>query len=145
MESVSPSLQPMELSFPLPKTPHTTLHIHLTFLATSTLVFLSTTAPGDTVQGGGPLKSMGSFVYSMPDRTNPASAITTTLFSSPGSIDYATRTSKVLARRTGLPVYVGCNLNPAALGSTAEEEMEGFSKIITTIMDKWQARTAENR
>jgi hypothetical protein len=73
----APSFNPIiELSFPLPKIPHTTLHIHLTLKATSTLVFLSTTAPGDFSEGdmfgaGGRtaavLRPMGSFVYAMPD------------------------------------------------------------------------------
>lgn len=70
MEPATPSLKPLEFSFPLPRTPHTTLHIHLTFMATSTLAFLSTTRPGDLGggQGGGAsLRPMGSFVYAMPD------------------------------------------------------------------------------
>ncbi|KAL1963667.1 hypothetical protein VTN77DRAFT_7988 [Rasamsonia byssochlamydoides] len=142
VEPATPSLQPLEISFPLPKTPYTTLHIHLTFLATSTMVFLSTTTTGDSGGGGagGTLKPMGSFVYAMPDRTNPRSTISTALYSSPGSIDYATRTAKILARRMGIPVYVGCNIDPVATGSTAEEEMEGFSKIVDVIMEKWQER-----
>jgi len=64
VERVEPSVKPMEISLPLPRVPHTTLHIHLTFLATSTMVFLATTTPGD---GAGTLKPMGSFVYAMPD------------------------------------------------------------------------------
>lgn len=63
-EPASPSLKPIELSFPLPKTPHTTVHIHLTSMKTSTMVFLSTTTPGDS---GSTMKPMGSFVYAMPD------------------------------------------------------------------------------
>lgn len=69
VEPATPSLHPLEISFPLPRTPHTTLHIHLTFLATSTMVFLSTTTPGDSGGGGSGsmMKPMGSFVYAMPD------------------------------------------------------------------------------
>lgn len=70
VEPATPSLKPLELSFPLPRTPHTTLHIHLTFMATSSLVFLSTTTPGDSSggqSGGASLRPMGSFVYAMPD------------------------------------------------------------------------------
>lgn len=59
-----PSLEPLEISLPLPKSPHTTLHTHLTFLATSVMVFICTTVPGNE---GGTLNSMGSFVYAMPD------------------------------------------------------------------------------
>ncbi|OKL63858.1 hypothetical protein UA08_01115 [Talaromyces atroroseus] len=132
-----PSLKPVEISFPLPKTPHTNVHIHLTFMATSTMVFLSTTTLGDS---GSTLKPMGSLIYAMPDRTNPQSTISTVLYTSPGSIDYATRTARILARRMKIPVYVGCNIDPVVTGSTVEEEMEGFSKIIDTIMKKWESR-----
>lgn len=42
----------------------------------------------------------------------------------PGSVDFATRIAKVVARRTGRPVYVGCSATfPNA---TVEEEMDGF-------------------
>jgi hypothetical protein len=39
-----------------------------------------------------------------------------------------------------LPVYVGCNIDPVVTGTTVEEEMEGFSKIIDAIMRKWESR-----
>lgn len=64
LQSTSPSVKPIEISFPLPRTPHTNVHIHLTAMATSTMVFLSTTNAGDA---GSSVKPMGSFVYSMPD------------------------------------------------------------------------------
>lgn len=153
-EPAIPSLKPIELSFPLPKTPHTSVHIHLTPMNTSTMVFLSTTTPGDS---GSTMKPMGSFVYAMPDvspgylkliiipsytniykRTNPKSTISTILCNSAGSIEYATRTAKVLARRTALPVYVGCNIDPVVTGTTVEEEMEGFKKIVDAIMARWE-------
>lgn len=137
VERVEPSVKPMEISLPLPRVPHTTLHIHLTFLATSTMVFLATTTPGD---GAGTLKPMGSFVYAMPDRTNPRSTISTVLYSTPMTVDYATRTAKILARRMGVPVYVGCSIDTMATGTTAEEEMEGVAKIVEVIMQKWDER-----
>ena len=58
-----PSAKLLELSFPLPKTPHVILHLHLTFLATSLIVFLTTTTIGDSGSTTAPL---GSFVYAMP-------------------------------------------------------------------------------
>jgi hypothetical protein len=42
----------------------------------------------------------------------------------------------VLARRTKLPVYVGCNIDPVSTGTTVEEEMEGFKKIVDAIMKR---------
>lgn len=53
-----------ELSLPLPYTPHTTAHIHLTRHQTCTTVFLTSSTPGDAA---GSIKPMGSFVYAMPD------------------------------------------------------------------------------
>ncbi|THC90015.1 hypothetical protein EYZ11_010529 [Aspergillus tanneri] len=129
---------PQEISFPLPKALHTTAHIHLTILDTCATVFLATSTPGDS---GGTLKPMGSFVYAMPDtqRTNSRSAISTTLYNSP-SVEYTTRVAKILARRMGIPVYVGCSLDPTALGLTVEEEMEGLAKIVDVIMARWERK-----
>jgi hypothetical protein len=59
-----PSSKPLELSFPHPKASHIILHAHLTFLATSTTLFLTTTAVGESAST---LAPMGSFVYAMPD------------------------------------------------------------------------------
>ena len=64
VENVTPHAKPQELSFPLPKALHTTAHVHLTFLDTCATVFLATSTPGDSA---GSVKSMGSFVYAMPD------------------------------------------------------------------------------
>ena len=59
-----PSTEPLELSFPLPKAPNTILQVHLTFFATTIMLFLTTTALGESDQT---LSAMGSFVYAMPD------------------------------------------------------------------------------
>lgn len=75
-------------------------------------------------------------------RTDSRSTISTNLYSSPGSIDYGTRTARILARRTNLPVYVGCNVDPVITGTTVEEEMEGFSMMVDAIMTKWQSGRA---
>ncbi|EZF26406.1 hypothetical protein H112_01410 [Trichophyton rubrum D6] len=125
-------LKPAELSFPLPKSPHVNLHIHLTCLATSTLVFLTTTSIGDSNVA----RPMGSFVYAMPDNSNEKSTICSTLYSSPASIDYATRTARVLARRMKMPVYVGCSADFS--GMLVEEETEGLTKVVNTIMAEWE-------
>jgi len=134
-ETPAPALKPLELSFPLPKVPHTTLHMHLTFLTTSMMVFLTTATIGDA---GTSTAAMGSFVYAMPDRTNSTNVLSTPLYSSPTSVDYANRAAKILARRTASPVYVGCSANFS--GATVEEEMEGLTKVIDTIMSRWKGR-----
>jgi hypothetical protein len=37
-----------------------------------------------------------------------------------------------------LPVYVGCSVDFAGL--TVEEEMEGLTKVIETVVIKWEER-----
>ena len=54
----------------------------------------------------------------------------------PSSIDHATRTARILARKTGMPVYVGCSIDFSEL--VVEEQMEGLTKIIETVMEKWE-------
>ncbi|EEH39949.2 hypothetical protein PAAG_02138 [Paracoccidioides lutzii Pb01] len=136
----NPSIAPIQLSFPAPKSPYMTIHIHLTFFATSTLVFLTTTNIGESSNSP---KPMGSFVYAMPDCTNPKNTISTPLYTSPSSLDYATRTARALAQRTSKPVYVGCNVDFS--GSTIEEQMEGFKKILETVMEKWQQKEEQKK
>ncbi|BDD57255.1 hypothetical protein MPDQ_002921 [Monascus purpureus] len=138
VEQVRPHIKPEEISFPLPKSLYTTAHIHLTFLDTSVMVFLTTTTVGGNSAGS--VKPMGSFVYAMPDRTSPGSTISTTLYSYPASVEYATRTAKILARRMGVPVYVGCSIDASGLGLIVEEEMDGFKKIVGVIMKRWEER-----
>ncbi|KAL4809209.1 hypothetical protein BDV18DRAFT_156967 [Aspergillus unguis] len=126
---------PTELSFPLPKALHTTAHIHLTTLETCTMVFLATSTAGDS---SGSTKPMGSFIYTMPDRTSPRATISTTLYTTASTEEYATRISKILARRMGVPVYLGCSIDPVSLGLFPEEEMEGLTGIVDRVMAKWE-------
>ncbi|KAJ5586471.1 hypothetical protein N7450_006258 [Penicillium hetheringtonii] len=136
-QRVSPDLKPKELSFPLPKALHTTGHVHLTFLGHCATIFLATSTPGDSA---GSIKPLGSFVYAMPDRTSPKSTISTTIYTSPSSIEYTTRVAKILARRIGMPVYVGCSIDPNALELEVEEEMEGLSHIVNLVVEKYEAQ-----
>ena len=71
--------------------------------------------------------------------SNERNVISTPLATSGSSIDYATRMAKILARRMRQPVYVGCSMNFA--GTTADEEMEGFTTAVDQIIQKW-AQTA---
>lgn len=78
-------------------------------------------------------------------RTNPRNTISTTLYNLPGSVEYTIRIAKILARRMTVPVYVGCSIDPTALGLLVEEEMEGLTKIVEVIMQRWeQSRKWEN-
>ncbi|KAJ5704154.1 hypothetical protein N7493_011292 [Penicillium malachiteum] len=132
-ERIEPSFKPLELSFPLPKALHTTVHVQVTLLDKCTTVFITTSTPGDST---GSVKPLGSFVYAMPDRTSPKATISTTIYTTPASIEYTTRVAKILARRTSKPIYVGCSIDPNGLGLTVEEEMEGLTQIVNVIAEK---------
>lgn len=64
IEHTEPKLRPKALARPLPLSPHTTLHIQTTSLATSNLIFLTTTT---TPEATSSLSALGSFVYAMPN------------------------------------------------------------------------------
>lgn len=61
--SIQPSLHPKQMSFPLPLTPHTTLHVQTTRLETSSLIFLTASDPSNSTS----TSSLGSFIYAMPN------------------------------------------------------------------------------
>ncbi|MCJ1358994.1 MAG: hypothetical protein MMC33_008994 [Icmadophila ericetorum] len=126
-----PSLHPKHIAIPLRLTPHTTLHIQLTQLETSNLIFLTTTDPSNS----NALSALGSFVYAMPNRLNPSESISTPLHSVPHSIDFATRVAKILARKTGKPTYVGCSVN-LGIGVMVEEEIEAVKKSVEGVMEE---------
>jgi len=58
----------------------------------------------------------------MPNRFQPSEPLCTALYTVPGSIDFATRVAKALARKTGIPAYVGCSVEFS--GATVEEEVD---------------------
>ena len=65
-------------------------------------------------------------------RLQPNEALSTALYTVPTSIDFATRTAKIVARRTGKPTYIGCNVE---LGSTTvEEELAAVKAAIDGIL-----------
>lgn len=70
-------------------------------------------------------------------RTNARSVLSTTLYTS-ANVEYTTRLAKILARRMARPVYVGCSLDPGALGLMVEEEMEGLSRVVDMVMEQWK-------
>lgn len=73
-------------------------------------------------------------------RTSSKQTISTIIYTAPSSIEYTTRVAKILARRTGKPIYVGCSIDPNGLGLTVEEEMEGLSKIVNVITEKFASQ-----
>ncbi|PMD24025.1 hypothetical protein NA56DRAFT_669231 [Hyaloscypha hepaticicola] len=133
-EMAEVSFRPIELSFPLPKAPETRIHLQLTIQTTSILLFLTTVLNGDTSTAA----PLGSFVYALPDRMNPGQTISTPLFTYESSVEFTTRLARLLARKTGKPVYVGNSISFAStgMGGTVEEEMEGFKKVVEVVMDE---------
>lgn len=61
---MAPGSKAVEISFPLPKAPHVTLHGHLWFDTGYTMVHLTTSDIGEASGSQAPL---GSFVYAMPN------------------------------------------------------------------------------
>ncbi|KAF2395948.1 hypothetical protein EJ06DRAFT_484381 [Trichodelitschia bisporula] len=124
---------PIQLALPLPHALQTRIQLHLTILEKSILLF-ATTASSDAPSSG---CALGSFVYALPDRTNPsAPPISTALYPQSQTLDFATRLAKVLARKTGKPTYVGnsVSFSAAGRGGDVEEEMDGFRRIVEVVM-----------
>lgn len=138
---------PQPLSIPLPLSPQITLHVQIKPLETSNLIFITTT----DISKNPSISALGSFVYSMPNvclsicpskpnlqhlrpvqRSQPAEPFCTPLHTVSGSIDFATRVAKILAKRTGKPTHVGCSVT---LGSSSvEEEAAALGETIDVIM-----------
>lgn len=57
------AIKPIQLAVTLPHSPGTKIHLHLTVLATSLVLFLANTS----TEAGPGSASLGSFVYAMPD------------------------------------------------------------------------------
>ncbi|KAF2769363.1 hypothetical protein EJ03DRAFT_272443 [Teratosphaeria nubilosa] len=125
--------KPLELAVTLPSNPSTKIHLHLTHLPTSLLLLLTSTTL-DASSHAAPT-NLGTLIYAMPDRYNPSQPMSTPLYTSPASQDFATRLAKVLVRRTGKLCYVGggINLRDAAGGGTVDEEMEAFRAIVDVV------------
>ncbi|KAK3905927.1 hypothetical protein C8A05DRAFT_12291 [Staphylotrichum tortipilum] len=127
---------PIQLSFPLPRSPDTHIYLHLTVKSKAILLFV-TTASMDEAGAPTPL---GSFVYALPDRYNPTQPLSTALCTVEPTLEFTTRLAKLLARRTQLPVYVGNSISLAStgLGGTVEEEMEAFKKVVEVTLSHLQ-------
>lgn len=65
--------------------------------------------------------------------SNPLS---TALYTRDSSIDFTTRTAKILARRVGMPVYVGGSVSFGGygMGPTVEEEVEGLKAVVDVVV-----------
>ncbi|KAI0021885.1 hypothetical protein F4780DRAFT_253666 [Xylariomycetidae sp. FL0641] len=126
----------VQLSFPLPRSMDTKLHLRLTIKSKVILLFLTTVSPEETDKPA----PMGSFVYSLPDRYNPNQPLCTTIYSVEATLEFTTRLARILAKKTQMPVYVANSISFAStgLGGTVEEEMEAFKKVVEVTLSKLQ-------
>ncbi|KAI4720542.1 hypothetical protein E4T48_03255 [Aureobasidium sp. EXF-10727] len=131
----STTTEPIQFSMALPNAPGSRIHTHLTILATSILLFCTSTTAEFSPSA---IPSLGSFVYAMPDRYNPSAPLSTPLYTLPSSLDFADRLAKTLARRTNLPVQVGSSVNfsSAGNGGSVEEEMEAFRQLVAVVLQE---------
>lgn len=118
------------VAIPLRLSAHTSLQVLVQPLAHTCMVFLTTTTPASATTA-----ALGSFVYSVPNRLRPAEPLCTTLYTQPGTVDFATRVAKTVAKRTGKPSYVGWSGELEAGGVHFEEQMEVFKNAVEAILD----------
>ncbi|KAI2471908.1 hypothetical protein F4781DRAFT_385483 [Annulohypoxylon bovei var. microspora] len=128
--------EPIQLSFPLPRSLDTKIHLRLTIKSKVILLFLTTVA-ADEQDNAAPI---GSFVYALPDKYNPSQPLSTTIYSVEPTIEFTARLAKILAKKIQMPVYVGNSISFAntGLGGTVEEEMEALKKVVEVSLDKLQ-------
>ncbi|ROT35546.1 hypothetical protein SODALDRAFT_320855 [Sodiomyces alkalinus F11] len=126
--------EPLQVSMPLPRSLDTRIYIHLTIRTKSITLFLTTGSEDEPTMP----PTMGSFIYAVPDRFNPAQPISTTLYSHEPTLEFTTRIAKLLARRSGMPVYVGNSASFANCpeGGTVEEEMDVFQRVVGVVSDR---------
>ncbi|KAI1405682.1 hypothetical protein F4819DRAFT_482396 [Hypoxylon fuscum] len=129
--------EPVQLSFQLPRSLDTKIHLRLTIKSKVILLFLTTVAADEEDQPA----PMGSFVYALPDKYNPNQPLSTTIYSVEATLEFTTRLAKILAKKAHMPVYVGNSISFAntGLGGTVEEEMEAFKKVVEVTLDKLQS------
>ncbi|KAF9695565.1 hypothetical protein EKO04_006511 [Ascochyta lentis] len=122
---------PIEVSFPLPKAPRTNINLQLRDNGPNITLFLTTSTPDSASS-----VPLGSLVYAMPNRATPSQPLSTPLFTHSATLDFTTRLSKVLARRTGKPIYISSSISFAntGMGGTVEEEMEGFKRVVEVVI-----------
>ncbi|KAI1818105.1 hypothetical protein GGS20DRAFT_529771 [Poronia punctata] len=132
----APNNEAIQVSFPLPRSRDTKIHMRLTVQSKAIALFLTTVSSEDSSHPA----SMGAFVYSIPDKYDPNQPLSTTIYSAESRLEFATRIAKILAKKTNMPVYVGNSISLAntGLGGTVEEELEAFKQVVAIALDKLQ-------
>ncbi|KAI4599829.1 hypothetical protein KJ359_001565 [Pestalotiopsis sp. 9143b] len=127
------------LSFPLPKSLDTRVHMRLITKSKVLIVHLTTV----TAEEAGNAVPLGSMVYALPDRFNPDVPISTPIYKEEPTYDFTNRIAKILVKKTQMHVYVSNSISLAStgLGGTFEEEMEAFKKVVQVALSKLQHLT----
>ncbi|EGX91482.1 hypothetical protein CCM_05640 [Cordyceps militaris CM01] len=123
--------QVVEVSIPLPDSLDTRIYIRVTTLDKAVMVSLTTASQEEL----GATTPMGSMVYALPDRFNPQQPLATTIFTTQATVEFTTRTARILARKANRPVYVTNSISfvNAGMGGTVEEEMEALKNVIEVV------------
>ncbi|KAG0135226.1 hypothetical protein HOY82DRAFT_668079 [Tuber indicum] len=126
-----------ELTFPLPRTHNTSVHAHLTLSKNHILLHLTTKTPETASQPA----TLGSFVYALPPTGNHKNPLSTAIYVRESTLETATRIAKILAKRTGLPVYVGNSMSfaSAGMGGGGMEEVEGVKGVVEVVCGEVEA------
>ncbi|KAJ5010907.1 hypothetical protein K4K57_006506 [Colletotrichum sp. SAR 10_99] len=131
-----------QLSIPLPRSLDTRIHIHLTVKAKTATLFLTSTTQDEPSSTA----ALGSFVFALPNRLDPAQPLSTAIYSVESTVEFATRMAKLLAKRADMPVYVGCsvNLGGTAMALSVEEEMEAFRAVVGVVTARLKGQAPVN-
>ncbi|RKU44945.1 hypothetical protein DL546_005774 [Coniochaeta pulveracea] len=123
---------PIHVSVPLPRSIDSRIYLHLTARAKHMMLFITTASLEDASTP----TPLGSFVYALPDRFNPDQPLSTPLYREEPTLEFTSRLAKLVAKKTGLPAYVGNSVSLASMGmgGTVEEEMEAFKTVVETLV-----------
>ncbi|RCI12485.1 hypothetical protein L249_0416 [Ophiocordyceps polyrhachis-furcata BCC 54312] len=121
----------VQLSVAVPQFPDTRIYIRISKLVKALLVSLTTASPDET----GAAKTMGSFVYALPNRFNDRETLSTVFFAHEPTLDPTTRLAKLIARRAQLPTYVTNSMNFSDTG-TVDEEMSVFRTVAEVVLER---------
>ena len=140
-QSSTNEVDPIQLTIPLTLTPHTSIQALIQHRLQTPLIFLTTS----TTHSSPSQSALGSFVYALPNRLNPSESLCTTLYAQQGTLDFATRVAKIVAKRIARPVYVGWSGELGGIGRQVDEEMEGVRKVVEGIMGVFEGQNEEAR
>lgn len=76
-----------------------------------------------------------------------SNTLSTALYTRDSSIDFTTRTAKILAMRMGMPVYVGGSVSFGGygMGPTVEEEVDALRAVVEVVVGEVERRKDEGR